>query len=248
MEADEADGGGIAPPSAPAEASLDTTQVRSSAEHADNAVKDRDAGLAGDDAAGGSAEKHFAGTAPIATASTANMSTTERDEVAQFHQRRRAGDAASTAGGPKPDEASGRAVPGASSDAGRRNSGGDIGIGHAVLAAAQELALHCQVPGVSEAAAAVCIMANMATDSRDNVRASESRLRLCRTIVLALKRAAKVAEKVSSGHFICSTFHAYVACVGKKCDGYVCAQHLSVASSHEIFSRVRTRSGRWRVS
>ncbi|CAM9581545.1 unnamed protein product, partial [Scytosiphon promiscuus] len=60
---------------------------------------------------------------------------------------------------------------------------------------AHELAQHCQIPGISEAAAAVYIMTKLVTDSRESSRASESRLRQCRTIVMALKRAAKVAGK-----------------------------------------------------
>lgn len=213
-EADESDGEGVVPPSAPA--SLDI-QVQSSTEQANDApiaadaaadaAKDREAGLAGEDAAGGSTEKSSPTTTSIATASTANMSTAERDEVAQFHQWQRAADAAPVAGKSQPEKkqekTSGGGI-GDSSEPGRQNSAGDIGLGNAVLAAAQELARHCQIPGVSEAAAAVCIMANMVTDSRENDRASESRLRQCRTIVLALKRAAKVAEKVSGRHFVCS--------------------------------------------
>lgn len=102
----------------------------------------------------------------------------------------------SSGSGPELDEAS--RGPGTSSSADRQNSAGDIGLGNAVLAAAQELARSCQVPGVSKAAAAVCIVANMVTDSCENDRASESRLRQCHTIVMALKRAAKVAEKVTT--------------------------------------------------
>ncbi|CAN0441159.1 unnamed protein product [Pylaiella littoralis] len=174
-EADAVSAGDIVPPSA--------------------AVPLDGAGLAdGGDAAVGSTEKSSPTTTSIATASTANMSTAKRDEVAQFHQGQRAADASPVAGGPKQEKTSGGGT-GASSTAGRQNSAGDAGLGNAVLAAAQELAHYCQIPGVSEAAAAVCIMANMVTDSRDNVRASESRLRQCRTVVLALKRAAKVAEK-----------------------------------------------------
>ncbi|CAN0238596.1 unnamed protein product, partial [Pylaiella littoralis] len=198
VEADNDDGEGIVPPSTPASIG---GQVQSSAEQAKDAptaaadaAKDRGTWLAGDDAAGGSTEKSSTATTSIATASTANMSTAERDEVAQFHQRQRAADAAPIAGGPKPEEASGGG-PGVSSEAGRQTSAGDIGLGNAVLAAAQELSRSCQIPGVSEAAAAVCIIANMVADSRENDRASESRLRRCHTIVMALKRAAKVAEK-----------------------------------------------------
>ena len=40
-------------------------------------------------------------------------------------------------------------------------------------------------------------MANLVTDNRENTRASETRLRQCRTVILALRRATKVAEQVN---------------------------------------------------
>ena len=164
-------------------------QAQSSVEHAKNGFRrgNRGAGLVGKDAAA---------IAPLVTASTATMSIYEGTDLLPGRRRQRAADAASVSGGPKPDEASGGGI-GGSSAADRQNSAREIGLGRAVLAAAQELAHHCQVPGVSEAAAAVCLMANLVTDSHDNDRANESRLRQCRAIVMALKRAAKVAEKVS---------------------------------------------------
>ncbi|CAN0186405.1 unnamed protein product [Ectocarpus sp. 6 AP-2014] len=177
-EADGVDREGIVP--LPAASALDG-EVEASAEHA---AKDCRARLASD----GSAEK-----LPAATTSTANLSTAERDEVSQFHQRERVAGAAPVSGELKPEEAS-SGGPGASSGPDHPNSA-DIGLGRAVLAAAQELAHHCQIPGVSEAATAVCMMANLVTDGRDNTRASESRLRQCSTVVMALKRAAKVADK-----------------------------------------------------
>lgn len=176
-EVDGVDRAGIVP--LPAAAALEG-DVQPSAEHA---AKDCRARLASD----GSAEK-----LPAATTSTANLSTAERDELSQFHQRERVTDAAPVSSELKPEEAS-SGGPGA---ADHQNSA-DIGLGRAVLAAAQELAHHCQIPGVSEAATAVCMMANLVTDGRDNARASESRLRQCSTVVMALKRAAKVADKVS---------------------------------------------------
>lgn len=193
-EADVVNGGGNVPPSA--SPSLDG-QVQSSAEH-DNSTAtadDRGAGLAGEDAAGGSEEQSLTVTTTIATASTANMSTTKRGGRVQFHQRQRAVDNASFPGGPEPEVDSGGGIA-ASPACDRQSSAVEIGLSHVVLAAAQELASHCQVPGVSEAAAAVRIMANLVTDSRENDRASESRLRQCQTIVVALKQAAKVAEEV----------------------------------------------------
>lgn len=185
VETDGAGGGEVVLPSAPA------------SQYAKNGAA---AGLAGeDDAAGGSEEKKsLPATASITTASTAAMSTADRDEIAQFHQNQCvANDGTSVSGGPEPGEASGGDRAGAPAATGRNNSASDIGLGNAVLAAAQELARSCQIPGVSEAAGAVCMMVNLTTDSRENVRASEVRLRQCRTVVLALKRAAKVADTVS---------------------------------------------------
>lgn len=76
-------------------------------------------------------------------------------------------------------------------------------MGEAAMKAAQELAHHCQVRGVSEAAAVVSILMKLASDSHDNSSGSDARLRQCRSIVMMLERAAKVAGKVSSG---CSGF------------------------------------------
>ena len=175
---------GIVPP--PASAALDG-RVQSSARRAENATG---GGSSARRACDGSAERLPA----VATISTATLSTAERDEVSRFHQREL--EAAPVSGGPGRGEASSGGSPGASSAADRQ-SPADIGLGRAVLAAAQELAHHCQIPGVSEAANAVLMMVDLVTDSRDNARASELRLRQCSTVVLALKRAAKVADKVS---------------------------------------------------
>ncbi|CAM9214903.1 unnamed protein product, partial [Ectocarpus sp. 8 AP-2014] len=134
-------------------------------------------------------------TTSTATNSTANVSTAERAELAEFHRQQvgAVGGTSSVGSGPRPEEASGggraaTAATGApSAEADRQNSAGDIGLRQAVLAAAQELARSCQVPGISEAAGVLCIMAND--------KASDSRLRQCRSIVLALKRAEKVVGK-----------------------------------------------------
>lgn len=77
---------------------------------------------------------------------------------------------------------------------GRRARQEDFGLGAAVMDAAQELANHCQTPGISEAATVVSILVNLVTDSRDGE--SDARLRQCRAIVMMLERAAKVAGKV----------------------------------------------------
>lgn len=80
----------------------------------------------------------------------------------------------------------------------RQTPASEIGLGHAVYAAAQELARNCHVPGVGEVAVVVGIMANLVADSRENDSVSDSRLRQCRSIVFVLKRAAEVIGKVSS--------------------------------------------------
>lgn len=157
------------------------------------------AGLADEeDAAVGSLDKSLTANSSIATASTVNMSTAEQEEVSEYRRREHEADAASVAGGPKPEgEAPGGGGTAASQAASRQSLASDIGLGQAVLAAAQELARSCQIPGVSEAAGAVCIMANLFSDSSENDKASASRLRQCRSIVLALQRADKVVVQVS---------------------------------------------------
>ncbi|CAN0189135.1 unnamed protein product, partial [Ectocarpus sp. 6 AP-2014] len=190
-------GGDIVPRSAP------TAVVLGAAEDGDAA------GLGGEGSAAvlPSAEKSTTDTTSTATHSTANVSTHERAELAVFQQRQDVLEAATVASGSRPVPASGSSggvggvdvgVGGAretSSAADRQNSSEDLGLGHAVLGAAQELARHCQVPGISEAAAVLCIMANLFTDNRENDRENDSRLRQCRSIVMALKRAEKVVGK-----------------------------------------------------
>lgn len=200
-EAGGVDGGDNAPSSA---LSALAVPEQLSTERSTGPIEDCGAGLAGEDMADSSAEKSLTTTASVATSSIADVSTQERAELAQFHQRQ---SASSIASEPQPEDASGGSE--ASSAAGRKKSAGDIGLGHAVLAAAQELANHCQVPGISEAAAVVCIMANLVTDNRENDRAGESRLRQCRSFVVVLKRAEKVVAKV---HRECGTLFA-LACV-----------------------------------
>lgn len=199
VEAGGVDVGDIVPSSVPPALAL---PAKSSAEHGTHAVEDcgtecavedGGAGLAGKDTADSSAQRSLATTNSVATTSTADVSTYERAELAQFHQRQ---SAASIASGSQPDDAP-AGSDGASSAADCKKPPGDIGLGHAVLAAAQELAHHCQVPGISEAAAVVCIMANLVTDSRENDSASSLRLRQSRSVVTVLKRAAKVVGRVS---------------------------------------------------
>ncbi|CAN0411915.1 unnamed protein product, partial [Ectocarpus sp. 8 AP-2014] len=68
-----------------------------------------------------------------------------------------------------------------------------VGVGQAVIVAAQDLAHHCQVPGVSEVATLVSLLVNLVTDSCDNNSGSDGRLRQCRSIIVLLNRADKVA-------------------------------------------------------
>ncbi|CAM9996955.1 unnamed protein product, partial [Ectocarpus sp. 4 AP-2014] len=182
-EADNIDDRVIVPPSAPVALA---GEVQSRSGHRANAATDLDAGLAGEGATtGGLAKTSMTDTASTAAASATTASTAERAEIVEFQQKQRVADAASAAGDT-----------GASSAAEGRSSDGDIGLSRAVLAAAQELAHSCQVPGISEAAGVLCIMANLFTDSRENDKASDVRLKQCRSIVMALKRAEKVVGKV----------------------------------------------------
>lgn len=213
-EAERVDGEDIRPKSAPPPL---VGPMQSSAHHAANAVEDGGAEPTGEDSADCSAETLMITTGPAATATTANVYRCRRAGLAQIHPREGVAGKASLASGSLTKEPSGGRKEascgsskqtsggsedvvggsGTSSPADRQKPAGDIGLGHAVLAAAQELAHRCQVPGVSEAASAVCIMATLVTDNRDNDRSSESRLRQCRSIVMALKRADKVVAKVS---------------------------------------------------
>ncbi|CAM9829016.1 unnamed protein product [Ectocarpus sp. 8 AP-2014] len=59
------------------------------------------------------------------------------------------------------------------------------------MAAAQELAQHCQIPGVSEAATAVSILVRLVSDSRDYAVRGDAGVKRCRSIVMMLERAAK---------------------------------------------------------
>ncbi|CAM9164639.1 unnamed protein product, partial [Hapterophycus canaliculatus] len=183
--ADAVDGRGIVPPSAPAPCD---GRVQASAEGAQNGAADGGTGLASRQATHSSATKLSAAAAPIPSPSAANMSTTKRVEPAQSYQRQSLG------GGSRSVEASGGGS-GASLATDRDRPACELGLGHAILSAAQELAHHCQTPGISEAATAVSIMARLVTDSRDNDRESDLRLRQCNSIIMVLKRAAKVADK-----------------------------------------------------
>ncbi|CAM9894223.1 unnamed protein product [Ectocarpus fasciculatus] len=138
--------------------------------------------------AGGAAEDYPAQQIySMATTSAVDNSTLDRADVAGIASD--AGEeAVFSADGPKP----------ASSAAGRRGSYNDVGVGRAVMLAAQELAQRCQIPGVSEAAATVSILVNLVTDSRDSNNKGDATLKQCRSIVMALERAATVAGEAGN--------------------------------------------------
>ncbi|CAM9474613.1 unnamed protein product [Laminaria digitata] len=119
------------------------------------------------------------------TNSTADVSAAERAEFAGIRME----DAAIFADEPTLASVE-REVP---FTAGRRGVPDDVGIGQAVMVAAQELAQSCQIPGVSEAATLVSILVNLVSDSRDHNSGGDARLRQCRSIVMLLHRAAKVS-------------------------------------------------------
>ncbi|CAM9974886.1 unnamed protein product [Scytosiphon promiscuus] len=125
-----------------------------------------------------------------ATISTATMSTVDRAEVEQFEQRQRMANAASLVDNGTPGDVDDSQ---ASASARRQGSLHGIGLGDAVMAAAVDLAQHCHIPGVSEAATALSILVKMVSDSRDS--GSDAKLRQCRSIVRILERAGEVAEK-----------------------------------------------------
>ncbi|CAN0344297.1 unnamed protein product [Ectocarpus sp. 12 AP-2014] len=120
------------------------------------------------------------------TNSTADMSTEERTaEVAGFGFS-----VDESADGPRSAVAP---APAAVPAGGRRRMSSGVGYGQAVLAAAEELARHCQIPGVSEAATAVSILIHLVVDNRDLTSSPE--VKRCRSIVMMLERAAKVLGK-----------------------------------------------------
>ncbi|CAM9241877.1 unnamed protein product [Scytosiphon promiscuus] len=184
-EADAVDDRGISPPSALV---LRDGREQSGAKGAKMRARRYGARLAGGEVAHFSAEKLSTATPSTASSSAPNVPTTTRAELARSLHRQSVG------GGSKSVDASGGSSS-ASSATERNRAAYEFGLGHAVLAAAQELAHHCQIPGISEAATAVCIMARLVTDSRDNDRESDLRLRQCRSIIVALERAAKVADR-----------------------------------------------------
>lgn len=212
-------GGGISPPNMqnsspqrhpPAEASLNYARdIDSSSapagftglsqwdtEHTTDSFEDNGVGHHGADTAVNSEEKtSLRGTTAVATASRAHSSTDESAELERLHPIPSMAGAASAAGRPQSGGASGG---GASSLAERQRPPSHFGVGNAVLAAINELANQCEIPGFSEAAEVVRILANLVKDCRDNDSASGVRLRQCRSMLLLLRRAAEVVDKVIS--------------------------------------------------
>ncbi|CAM9214898.1 unnamed protein product [Ectocarpus sp. 12 AP-2014] len=135
----------------------------------DNNESGGDTSTADADRGGGDAAEDSGGCAAVAeqsslplttTNSTADVSTGERTaEVAGFgFSAEECADGAPSVAAPAPT-----AGP---AGGGRRTSSG-VGYGQAVLAAAEELADHCQIPGVSAAATAVSILIHLVLNSRD---------------------------------------------------------------------------------
>ncbi|CAM9529744.1 unnamed protein product, partial [Ectocarpus fasciculatus] len=116
--------------------------------------------------------------------SSVNMSTEERNALADT--------VIPPENGPVPGDSGAPLMAGV-----RRTSDGGVGYGQAVMAAAQELAEHCQIPGVSEAATAVSILVRLVSDSRENAGRGDDGVKRCRSMIMILERAAKVLGKAS---------------------------------------------------
>lgn len=128
----------------------------------------------------------------MVTNSTTTVSTVDQTELEEIRFSARTGVA------PLHDDlipVSGES--GASSTFGSRRVSSGLGYGQAVMAAAQELAHHCNIPGISEAASMVSILINLVSDSRDGMNRRDARGRGCRSLVMVLKRAAQVLGEVS---------------------------------------------------
>lgn len=126
------------------------------------------------------------------TNSTANVSTEEHTEHAGGGLSAEE-EAAFFADGSAP--APGESAAPSSTTGGQRVVNG-MGYAQAAIGAAQELAQHCQVPGVSEAATVVSILIQLVSDSKDDMSRGDARVKRCRSIVIMLERAAKVLGKV----------------------------------------------------
>lgn len=125
--------------------------------------------------------------------STSNASTGERDEINQAYRENVIPGAVLVDDNPEStlDEI------GTLSSTGRRGSSSGIGLGHAVVEAAQDLARNCHIPGVTEVATVVSILANLVMDNRHHTKGTYASLKRCQSIVMLLQRAAKVLGRVS---------------------------------------------------
>lgn len=127
------------------------------------------------------------------TASTGNISTVERAELAQAFQGRDPEMGAFVANTSPQRDKRGGVEP---EVARRRPSGGGVGVARAVMEAARDLAQQSPILGVSEAATLVSILVDLVSDGRDSLGGGEERLKRCRSIVTLLQRASKVLGKV----------------------------------------------------
>ncbi|CAB1116130.1 unnamed protein product [Ectocarpus sp. CCAP 1310/34] len=127
---------------------------------------------------------------PLTTTNSTNDVSTEEwtAELAGF-----GGSAEEGADGAPSAIATAAAPAPAAAPAGRRRTSNALGYGEAMLVAAKDLAHHCQIPGVSEAATAVSILIHLVLDNRDLT--SSAGVKRCRSIVMMLERAAKVLGK-----------------------------------------------------
>ena len=82
---------------------------------------------------------------------------------------------------------------------GSRTAARGIGVGHAVMAAAQELAQMSQIPGIPEAARLVIILMNLLTDSSNIMGTADHMVKRCRSLMVLLRRAASLLEEVRVG-------------------------------------------------
>eukprot|EP00903_Cladosiphon_okamuranus_P015102 g13969.t1 len=121
-----------------------------------------------------------------ATGSTANVSTEERTAE-------RAGSGFGLSAVEGDDDVA--APTGVAASDGRQKTSIGLGYGQSALAAAEELAHSCQIPGVSEAATMVAILIRLVTDSRDGTTRGGAGVKRCRSIVVMLERAATVIGK-----------------------------------------------------
>lgn len=177
---------------APYEAQSTTRSGQSSSDSTAIAVNDGGSSHVGQGADGWSTEEK---SPTIVEDSTSHLFNAESDEREQYYIQglNLAGVDSDADSGPR-QASSDRSR--ASSAADHPGDAGGVGLGDAVLMAAQELAHHCQFPGVSEAVTVVCVLANLVKDCRDNIGGSDARLRQCHSIIVILEQAADVAEKV----------------------------------------------------